>query len=182
MMPPPRRDKLSCASSSSSTAASQGRDHHRAAPPHPCTLHPCCIIVVVILIVAINQEDKSRQRWRQQRRRRRRRRWRRQWQRTAGVRNPQGISKLVNKVDFRVPRALLKAIVQAFFDTKSFAAGSSTYPCHMACILKSVPRDVISLSNYCPQWHGSAVDVTRNSQGLITQHPFLTFLRISCVK
>ncbi len=67
---------------------------------------------------------------------------------TAWERNPQGISKLVNKVDCWVPCALLKAIVQAFLATKSFAAGSSTYPCHMACISKSVPRDVISSSNY----------------------------------
>ncbi len=67
---------------------------------------------------------------------------------TAWVWKPQGISKLVNKVDCRVPRALLKAIVWAFLATKFFAAGSSTYPCHMACVSKSVPRDVISLSNY----------------------------------
>ncbi len=67
---------------------------------------------------------------------------------TARVWNPQGISKFVNKVDCQVPRALLKAIVRAFLATKSFAAGSSTYPCHMACISKSVPRDVISSSNY----------------------------------
>ncbi len=67
---------------------------------------------------------------------------------TAWVRNPQGISKLMNKVDCQVPWASLKAIVQAFLATKSFAAGSSTYPCHMACLSKSVPRDVISLSDY----------------------------------
>jgi hypothetical protein len=67
---------------------------------------------------------------------------------TARERNPQGISKLVNKVDCRVPHASLKAIVRAFLSTKFFAAGSSTYPCHMACVSKSVPRDVISLSNY----------------------------------
>jgi hypothetical protein len=47
---------------------------------------------------------------------------------TAQVWNLQGISKLVNKVDCWVPRASLKAIVQAFA-TKSFAAGSSTYLC-----------------------------------------------------
>jgi hypothetical protein len=41
---------------------------------------------------------------------------------TARVWNPQGISKLVNKVDCRVPQALLKAIVRAFLATKSFAA------------------------------------------------------------
>jgi hypothetical protein len=58
---------------------------------------------------------------------------------TARVRNPQGSSKLMNKVDCRVPCALLKAIVQAFLSTNSFAAGSSTYPCHMACISNSVP-------------------------------------------
>jgi hypothetical protein len=66
---------------------------------------------------------------------------------TARVWNPQGISKLVNKVDCQVPRALLKAIVRTFLATKSFAAGSSMYPCHMACISKSVTRDVISWSN-----------------------------------
>jgi hypothetical protein len=69
---------------------------------------------------------------------------------TARVWKSQGISKLMNKVDCRVPRASLKAIVRAFLATKSFAVGSSTYPCHMACISKSVPRDVISSSNYCP--------------------------------
>ncbi len=45
---------------------------------------------------------------------------------------PQGISKLVNKVDCQVPCTLLKAIVLACLATKSFAVGSSTYPCHMA--------------------------------------------------
>ncbi len=93
---------------------------------------------------------------------------------TAWVRNPQGISKLVNKVG-RVPRASLKAIVRAFLATKSFAAGSSTYPCHMACFSKSVPRDVISLSNCLPQWHRSAVDATRDSQGQSLSVPFSRF-------
>jgi hypothetical protein len=92
---------------------------------------------------------------------------------TAQVWNPQGISKLVNKVDCRVPRALLKVIVQAFLATKSFAAGSSTYPRHMACVSKSVPRDVISLSNCRPQWLRSAVDVTRDSRGQPLSVPFL---------
>jgi hypothetical protein len=67
---------------------------------------------------------------------------------TTRVWNPQGISILVKKVDCRVPCASLKAIVQAFLATKPFTAGSSTFSCHMACISKSVPRDVISLSNY----------------------------------
>ncbi len=84
---------------------------------------------------------------------------------TARVWNPQGISKLVNKVDCQVPCALLKAIVRAFLATKSFAAGSSTYPCYMACVSKSVPRDVISSSDCCPQRHRSAVDVACDSRG-----------------
>ncbi len=49
---------------------------------------------------------------------------------------------------WQLPRALLKAIVRAFLATKSFAAGSSMYPCCMACISKSVPKDIISLSDY----------------------------------
>jgi hypothetical protein len=69
---------------------------------------------------------------------------------TAQVWNPQVISKMVNKVDCWVPHALLKAIVRAFLATKSFAAGSLTYPCHMACVSKSVPKDVTSLSNCVP--------------------------------
>jgi hypothetical protein len=67
---------------------------------------------------------------------------------SAWVWNPQGIPKLVNKVDCWVPCALLKVIVRAFLATKTFAVGSSTYPCHMACVSKSVPRDVTSSSNY----------------------------------
>jgi hypothetical protein len=67
---------------------------------------------------------------------------------TAWVWNPQGISKLMNKVECWVPCPSLKVIVQAFLATKSFAAGSSTYPCHMACVSKSVPRDIISSSDY----------------------------------
>ncbi len=92
---------------------------------------------------------------------------------TAWVRNPQGISKLMNKVDCWVLHALLKAIVRAFLATKSFAAGSSMYLCHMACISKSVPRDVISLSDCRPQRHRSAVDVMCNSWGRSLSIPFL---------
>jgi hypothetical protein len=33
---------------------------------------------------------------------------------------------------------------------KSFAAGFSTYPCHMACVSKSVTKNIISLSDYVP--------------------------------
>jgi hypothetical protein len=60
---------------------------------------------------------------------------------------------------------LLKVIVQAFLATKFFAVGSSTYPCQMACVSKSVLRDVMSLSDCRPQRHRSAVDVMHNSWG-----------------
>ncbi len=82
---------------------------------------------------------------------------------TAWVSNFQGIYELVNTVDCWVPHALLTVIVLAFHAKKPFAAGSSTYPCHMACISKSVPRYVISSSNCHLQWHRSTVDVTRDS-------------------
>jgi hypothetical protein len=83
----------------------------------------------------------------------------------AQVRNPQGISKLMNKVDCQAPRTLLKAIVHAFLTMKSFAAGSSTYLCNMACVSKSVPRVVISSSDCCCQRHRSTMDVTHDSWG-----------------
>ncbi len=98
---------------------------------------------------------------------------------TARVWSPQGISKLVNKVDCRVPCASLKAIVRAFLAMKSFAAVSSTYPCHMACVSKSVPREVISLSDCHPQRLRSAVDEMRNSRGQLLSIPFLRSLGFS---
>jgi hypothetical protein len=91
---------------------------------------------------------------------------------TAWVWNPQGISKLMNKVDCRVPCALLKAIVRAFLAMKTFAVGSSIYPCHIACFSKSVPRDIISLSDCHPQRHRSTVDVMRNSWGKLLSVSF----------
>ncbi len=66
---------------------------------------------------------------------------------SLGMESPSNF-QLVNKVDCYVPCALRNAIVQAFLTTKTFAAGSSTYPCHMAFVSKSVPRDLLSLSNY----------------------------------
>ncbi len=92
---------------------------------------------------------------------------------TAWLWNPHGISKLVNKVDCRVPCALLKGIVRAFLAMESFAAGSSTYPCQMVCVSKSVLRDVISLSDCHPQRLRSAVDVTSDSWGQLLSIPFL---------
>jgi hypothetical protein len=64
-----------------------------------------------------------------------------------------------------VPCTLLNGVVRTFLPTKSFAVGSSTDPCHLACILKSVPKDVISLIQCCTQLPRSAVGVTRVSQG-----------------
>jgi hypothetical protein len=92
---------------------------------------------------------------------------------TAQVWHPQGISKLVNKVDCQVPCASLKVIVWALLATKPFAAGSSMYPCHMACISKSVPRDVISLRDCHPQRLRSTVDETRDSRGQLLSVPSL---------
>jgi hypothetical protein len=51
---------------------------------------------------------------------------------------------------WQLPCALLKAIVRAFHIAKSFTTGSSMYPCHIACISKSVTKDVISVRNYVP--------------------------------
>ncbi len=51
---------------------------------------------------------------------------------------------------WQLPRALLRAIVRALLATKSFAAGSSSYLHHMACVSKSVMKDIISLSDYVP--------------------------------
>ncbi len=64
-----------------------------------------------------------------------------------------------------VPCALLTAIVQAFLATKSFAAGSSMFLYQLACVSKSVPRDVISLIGCCPQLPKSAVGVMHISWG-----------------
>ncbi len=77
--------------------------------------------------------------------------------------------------------AICSKQVWAFLATKSFAAGSSMYPCHMACVSKSFPRDVISSSNCCPQWHRSAVDVMHICWGWSLSIPFLCssgFLRL----
>ncbi len=71
-----------------------------------------------------------------------------------------------------VPSTLFNSIVQTFLATKSFAAGSSTDPCHLACISKSVPRDVISLIGCSTQLHKSTVGVTRVSQGWLLNIPF----------
>jgi hypothetical protein len=73
---------------------------------------------------------------------------------TARVWNHQGISKLVNRLIVACQMTASSHFAQS--DSaglpryKCFAAGSSTYPCHMACISKSVTKGAISLSNYVP--------------------------------
>jgi hypothetical protein len=72
----------------------------------------------------------------------------------ARVWNLQGTSKLVN----RLIVACLMTASSRFARGKSaglpcyksFAVGLSTYPCHMACISKSVTKNIISLSDYVP--------------------------------
>ncbi len=76
-----------------------------------------------------------------------------------------------------VPCTLFNWIVQTFLATKSFAAGSSTDHCHLACVLKSVPRDILSSIGCIIQLSRSAVGVTRISWGWLLNVPFF---RSSC--
>ncbi len=114
---------------------------------------------------------------------------------TAQARNLEGISQVVNQgwlllvwrqlsgwlhkcslhliAFLLVPCTLFYAVVQTFLATKSFTAGSSMDPCHLACVLKSVPRDVISLIGCSTQLPISAVGVTCVSQGWLLNIPFL---------
>jgi hypothetical protein len=71
-----------------------------------------------------------------------------------------------------VPYTSFNLLVRTFLATKSFAPGSSTYPCHLACVLKSVPRDVISLIGCSTQLLRSAVGVTHMSWGWSLNIPF----------
>jgi hypothetical protein len=72
----------------------------------------------------------------------------------ARVWNHQGISKLVSKLIVACQMTASLRFAQSNSADlpcyKCFAAGSSTYPCHMACISKSVTKDVTSLSDYVP--------------------------------
>ncbi len=72
-----------------------------------------------------------------------------------------------------VPCTSFNMVVPAFLATKSFAADSSTDPCHLACISKSVPRDIIPLIGCSTQLPRSAVDVMRVSRGWSLNVPFL---------
>ncbi len=95
---------------------------------------------------------------------------------SLGMESPKGYPNSwlgwLSLVLWQLPCALLKAIVWAFLATKSFAAGSSTYPCHMACVSKSVTKDVI-FEQLRPQQHRSAVDETWDSLGWSLSVPFL---------
>ncbi len=70
---------------------------------------------------------------------------------TARVLNPQGTSKLVNRLIVACLMTASSRFAQGNSPCyKSFAVGLSKYPCHMACVSKSVTKDIISLSNYIP--------------------------------
>jgi hypothetical protein len=73
---------------------------------------------------------------------------------TALVWNHQGISKLVNRLIVACQMtASLRFAQKDSADLphyKCSAAGSSTYPCHMACVSKSVTKDITSLSDFVP--------------------------------
>ncbi len=72
-----------------------------------------------------------------------------------------------------VPCTLFNLIVQTFLAAKSFAAGSSMDPCHLACVLKSVPRDFIPSIGCSTQLPRSAVGVTGVSRGWLLNTSFL---------
>ncbi len=76
-----------------------------------------------------------------------------------------------------VPCTLFNTVVQTFLAMKSFAEGSSMDPCHLACVSKSVLRDVIPLIGCSTQLPRSAVGVTREL-GLTAQCPFLVVILI----
>jgi hypothetical protein len=73
---------------------------------------------------------------------------------TARVWNHQGISKLVNRLIVACQMTASLRFAQCNSANlpcyKCFAAGSSMYPCHKACVSKSVTTDVTSLSDYVP--------------------------------
>jgi hypothetical protein len=73
---------------------------------------------------------------------------------TARIWNHLGISKLVNKLIVACQMTVSLCFAQSdnadLPRYKCFTAGSSTYPCHMACISKSVTKDVTSLGDYVP--------------------------------
>ncbi len=116
---------------------------------------------------------------------------------TARVWNPQGTSKLVNRL---IVACLMTASLHFAQGNsvglpryKCFAAGLSTYPCHMACVSKSVTKDVISLSNYVSNstealWMRCAMvgadhsaSLSRNCQGQVRKVVLLWYC-FCCVK
>jgi hypothetical protein len=72
----------------------------------------------------------------------------------AWVWNHQGISKLVNRLTVACQMTASSRFAQSNSvgppRCKCFALGSSTYPCHKACVSKSVTKDVTFLSDYVP--------------------------------
>ncbi len=71
-----------------------------------------------------------------------------------------------------VPCTLFNTVMRTFLATKSFTEGSSMDPCHWACVLKSVPRDIIPSIGCSTQLLRSAVGVTCVSRGWLLNVPF----------
>jgi hypothetical protein len=85
---------------------------------------------------------------------------------TIAHKNKKRITAVTHLFVFQwVSCTLFNLIVQTFLATKSFAVGSSTDPCYLACISKSVPRDVISLIGCSTQLPKNAVGVMHVSWG-----------------
>jgi hypothetical protein len=82
---------------------------------------------------------------------------------TAWVRNPQGISELMNKVDCCLRFAQSNSAGLPCYEI--LCSGFLNIPLPYGMISKSVLRDIISSSNCRPQWHRSTVDVTHDSWG-----------------
>jgi hypothetical protein len=116
---------------------------------------------------------------------------------TAWVWNPQGTSKLVNRLIVACLMTASSRFAQGnsagLPRYKSFAARLSMYPCHVACVSKSVTKDIISLSNYVPNsteapWMRHAIvgaihsaSLSRNCQGQV-QKVVLLWYCVCCVK
>ncbi len=102
---------------------------------------------------------------------------------TAWVWNPQGTSKLVNRLIVACLMTASLCFTQGYSAGlpryKSFTAKFLMYSCHMACVSKSVTKDVISLSDYVPNsteapWMRRAIvgtdysaSLSRNCQGQV---------------
>ncbi len=117
---------------------------------------------------------------------------------TARVWNFQGTSKLVNRLIVACLMTASSRFTQGNSAGlpcyKSFAAGLSTYPCHMASVSKSVTKDIISLSDYIPNsteapWMRRAIvkanhsaSLSHDCQGQVRKVVLLWYCFCGCVK